>query len=91
MGKGTNEIVKELESFKEKLIKHLAVQKMVLFGSTARGQVGKDSDVDLIFVSPKFNGVSPLIRAYMVSIYWDLDYPKDFLCYTQEEFKSMKR
>lgn len=91
MGKGTNEIVKELESFKKKLARHIGIQKMVLFGSAARGQAGKDSDLDLIFVSAKFKGMSPLKRAYAVSKYWDLDYPKDFLCYTQKEFKSMKR
>lgn len=90
MGKKPNEVVKELEKFKQKLVKHLTVQKMILFGSTARGQAGKNSDIDLIFVSPEFKGVSPLKRAYAVSKHWDLDYPKDFLCYTQEEFKRMK-
>lgn len=91
MDKGTNEIVKELLGFKRKLSKHMAVQKMVLFGSTARGQAGKDSDLDLIVISPKFKGLSPLKRAYMASTHWDMDYPKDFLCYTKEEFKKMKK
>ncbi|MBI2144421.1 nucleotidyltransferase domain-containing protein [Candidatus Woesearchaeota archaeon] len=91
MGKKPNEIVKELRKFKLKLIKHIAVQKMILFGSTARGQAGKDSDIDLIFVSPQFKGVSPLGRAYAVSKQWDLDYPKDFLCYTPAEFRKMEK
>ena len=91
MNKGTNAVMKELGDFKKKLTKHMAVQKMILFGSTARGQAGKDSDIDLIFVSPKFRGMSPLKRAYAVAKYWDLDYPKDFLCYTKDEFEKVKR
>jgi hypothetical protein len=91
MDKNQDKIVKELEAFKNKLNRHISVQKMILFGSTARGKTGEDSDLDLIFVSPKFKGLSPLKRAYMVSKYWDLDYPKDLLCYTEEEFKKMKR
>lgn len=91
MDKRPNEIVEQLEEFKKKLTKHMAIQKMILFGSTVRGQAGKDSDVDLILVSPRFKGVSALKRAYTVSKYWDLDYPKDFLCYTEKELEKMKK
>lgn len=91
MDKRPNEVIKELKEFKEKLRRHLAIQKLILFGSTARGEAGKDSDVDLILISPRFKGLSQLKRAYLASKYWDLNYPKDFLCYTKPEFKKMKK
>lgn len=90
MDKRPIKTIRELEGFKKRLRKHMAVQKIILFGSTARGKAGKDSDIDLILISPKFKGVSPLKRAYMVSRHWSLDCPKDFLCYTQEEFEKIK-
>jgi predicted nucleotidyltransferase len=41
-----------------KLSKEIPIQKAVLFGSYARGNYGKDSDVDLAIFSDYFEGVS---------------------------------
>ncbi|MBI4406281.1 nucleotidyltransferase domain-containing protein [Candidatus Micrarchaeota archaeon] len=46
----------QLKDFKVKLEKKLGVVQMILFGSTAEGTAGPDSDVDLIIVSSKFKG-----------------------------------
>ncbi len=35
---------------------------MILFGSSANGKTHKDSDVDLIIVSPKFKGLNYMQR-----------------------------
>ncbi|MBI2434354.1 MAG: nucleotidyltransferase domain-containing protein [Candidatus Hydrogenedentes bacterium] len=46
-----------IESFREALERHgVHVAKMVLFGSQARGNAREDSDIDLIVVSPDFEG-----------------------------------
>ncbi len=91
MDKKTAKIIAELKLFKHKLSKQVNLQQMILFGSTARNKFRENSDLDLIFVSPRFNSMSPLKRAYFVSKYWDLNYPKDFLCYTPNEFKHLKK
>lgn len=91
MDKRKTEIIKKLRGFKLRLLKQLQLQQMILFGSTARSEFRKDSDIDLILISKDFSKVSPLKRAYMVSKYWNLNYPKDLLCYTPEEFEKLKK
>jgi len=89
---GRKKSVKEkLKMFKEKLCKEMPVRKIIFFGSRARGKKGKDIDVDLIIVSPKFNGLDFFQRGAKMYNYWDLDYPVDFLCYTPEEFNKLKK
>jgi len=64
---------------------------MVLFGSRARGDVRRHSDVDLIVVSEGFRRKDHVARAYPLYLAWDLRYPVDFLCYTPEEFRRLSR
>lgn len=60
---------------------------MVLFGSRARGQARRDSDVDLIVVSDIFRRKNAVDRACLMRMEWDLDYAVDFLCSTPDEFR----
>lgn len=85
------DIIKELNEFKKRLSITLPVEKMILFGSYAKGKVKKESDIDLIIVSNKFRGVR--FRKRPVSLYkhWELDIPFDFLCYTPKEFRKMRK
>ncbi len=53
MGKKES-VVNELSRFKKALSRKLPLEKMILFGSYARGDYKKDSDVDLMLVSSKF-------------------------------------
>lgn len=64
---------------------------MILFGSHARGEARRGSDVDLIVVSPKFRRKNAIDRASPLHLAWDLDYPVDFLCSTPEEFGKLAR
>ena len=90
MGKKTN-IIKSLRRFKEDLKKNIAVEKIIFFGSRANGEPNDDSDIDLIVVSKNFEGKA--FRYRQIGFYenWNLDYPVDFLCYTPEEFKKLKK
>ncbi len=69
----------------------MPIRKMILFGSRAWGRTHRDSDVDLIIVSPAFRKKKALDRGFELYKRWDLDYPVDFLCYTPEEFQRLKK
>ncbi|MBI4140962.1 nucleotidyltransferase domain-containing protein [Candidatus Woesearchaeota archaeon] len=84
-------IKKELKLFKENLSKKIPVKTLLFFGSRARGQGKKYSDVDLIVVSDKFKRKKFHQRAVDLYDYWTLNYPVDFICYTQDEFNKSKR
>ena len=77
--------------FKAKLSKRIPIQKMILFGSRAKGKPSRYSDFDLIIVSKKFRRVNSLNRSLGFYKYWNLNYPIDFLCYTPEEFKRLSK
>ena len=79
-----------IESFKERVNKYMPVNEVILFSSRAVGKSTKDSDVDIIIVSPSFKNMNFFQRGAKMYDYWDLDYPVDFLCYTPEEFEKLK-
>ena len=72
--------------------RYFAPQHVILFGSRATGRARPDSDIDLILVSPSFEGVRFIKRMSMFREKIDpLRYglSMDVLCYTPEEFKDM--
>jgi len=89
MGKKT--IIKHLKEFKNTLCKEVTINKIIFFGSRARGKFHGDSDIDLIIVSPKFRRLNYFKRGAKMYDYWNLNYPVDFLCYTPEEFNKLKK
>ncbi len=90
MDRKTN-LKNKLKLFKTVLSKEIPVKTMLFFGSRAKGNSKKYSDVDLLIVSDKFKNKKFHERPVKVYDYWTLDYPVDFLCYTQEEFMNFKR
>ncbi|MBI2079532.1 nucleotidyltransferase domain-containing protein [Candidatus Micrarchaeota archaeon] len=90
MGK-KDSLIKMLSQFKKSVSSVLPIEEMILFGSFARGDYKKDSDVDLIVVSPKFKQVLFSRRNSKLYDHWVLDYPVDFLCFSPEEFKKLKK
>ena len=83
-------IKKELEKFKHRLSKKIPIDKMIFFGSYAKGKPHKYSDIDLIIVSSKFRGMEFRYRPLGFYKYWNLNEPFDFLCYTPGEFNKLK-
>ena len=63
--------------------------KLYLFGSYARGDWVRGSDVDLIVVSPKFREVPKYSRTPMVRKLARKDLPFEILCYTPEELMKL--
>ena len=89
MGSPPDRLVRQLRRFRRKISARHGVQKMILFGSFARGRTHRDSDVDLIVVSPRFRRKNVSQRASPLYLEWDLELPVDFLCYTPEEFRDL--
>lgn len=82
-----------LRRFAERLREELGAERVLLFGSHARGTVGPDSDYDFIIVARSFEAEPELRRA--VGLH-DLFYasggwaPLDFICLTPDEFERAK-
>ena len=85
------ERVGEIDEFICKIKKKFNPQKIILFGSRARGEHLEGSDYDIIIVSEAFKGMSFLRRLEMVYEFWDGERRMDVLCYTPEEFEKKKR
>ncbi len=78
-----------LRRFAETLRDQIGAERVLLFGSRARGNARTDSDYDVIVVAPSFDGVSRIRRP--VSLYRLFDKtgihaPIDLFCLTPEEF-----
>lgn len=64
-----------------------APEKIVLFGSHARGNADELSDIDLIVVYP--TGKRFMERLKELYLAWNVPVSVDILAYTPEEFQSM--
>jgi len=90
MGKRKH-LIKELKKFIKNVGREFFIEKIFLFGSRAGKKFDDESDVDLIIVSPDFEGLDFFQRGAKMYDYWVLDLPVDFLCYTPEEFDKLKK
>jgi predicted nucleotidyltransferase len=62
-------------------------EKIILFGSHARGREDEDSDIDLILV---YRTSKPFLdRLKELYLAWNIPKPVDILAYTPEEFDRM--
>lgn len=75
-----------LREFKRKS----GISKVIVFGSTARGETTKHSDVDLVLVDNRFEGKDFFERPKGLYKHWGSRHPVDFLCYTPKEFEKLK-
>ena len=60
--------------------------KVLVFGSRARGDALKDSDLDVLIVAETFRGVRWLDRPVRVVEDCDIRFGVELLCYTPEEY-----
>lgn len=67
------------------------VDRMLLFGSRARGDHLLDSDYDFLIVSDDFVGIPFPQRMTMLYEYWDAPASLEVFCYTREEFQRKAR
>jgi len=78
---------KEIGSITAQIIEKYKPEKIILFGSAVNGQLGLDSDVDLLVIKKD----TPLFGADRIrelSRIIDRNIPVDFLVYRPEEFQK---
>lgn len=86
--KREKEIKKELERIK-KILLNLNLEKAILFGSSARKDIGISSDIDLIIILKDSNlPFLERLREFYKKI--NPEVPMDILVYTLEEFEEVK-
>jgi len=68
----------------------ISLDKVLLFGSTAKGTRCEESDVDLIIISKNFKGMHEFDRSGMLLDMWDYLEELNILAYTPEEFNEVK-
>jgi hypothetical protein len=85
------EIAPFVREFAEKLRADVGAEKVILFGSRARGDWLKESDYDFIVVSRGFDGIPFISRPVPLYAHWSGDGGIELLCYTPEEFERKRR
>lgn len=92
MGKVTTKrVILELKKLKKKMNKRYQIDKMLLFGSRAKGEELLDSDVDLIVVSKKFSSIPFKKRPDPFLDEWKFPVDLEVLCYSPEELDKKKK
>ena len=80
--------------FAERLRDELGAERVLLFGSHARGAAAPDSDYDLIIVSDYFEDIDPLRREIgLRDIFYAVggNSPLDLICLTPQEFENAQQ
>ena len=91
MGKVPSEVMRRVRSFKKEASLLVPIDRLIVFGSFARGESGPDSDVDMIIVSRGFAGMGFLKRSVGLRLLWRRGVPVDMICLTPEEFEDGRR
>jgi len=73
--------------FLARLVRDMAPDRVILFGSRARGEHRARSDYDILVVAKRFRGVPWVERAFLVVRLWDLPLDLEAICLTPEEFR----
>jgi len=82
-------VEKFIRDFAENLSKYAKVDRVILFGSHARGNPREDSDVDLLFISPDFAGMDSLERLSLLGkAYTNHTFASDYFGLTPEEYEK---
>ncbi len=88
MGKvTTKQVIKELKKLKKKY----KLDKLLLFGSRARGEELLTSDVDVIVISKTFSKIPFRDRPDKFLMAWPMPVDLEILCYTPEEIERKRK
>lgn len=90
MGRELDKIIEEVKEFLLS-IQGIKIEKAILFGSWVRGDWMKWSDVDLILVSPDFEGIRFTERPVTLCEFWNHSRGLELFCYTPEEFERNRK
>lgn len=76
-----------IEEFAQHIGRVFHPQRVILFGSHARGEAGPDSDVDLLVIMPR-DGKTPHQQAFEIRQKVKADFPMDLLVRTPEDVQK---
>jgi predicted nucleotidyltransferase len=79
----------EIDRMVKRIVKEFKPDKIILFGSQARGDAGPDSDVDLLIVMPVAGSKFEKAIEIGVALH-DIPIPKDIIVSRPEEFAWRK-
>lgn len=85
------ETTKAATRFAKKIRAAYKPEKIILFGSRARGDNLKTSDYDYVIVSKAFENTRFLDRIPPIYEYWDEPVDIEPICYTPAEFERKKK
>lgn len=77
----------DIQSLADNIVREFQPEKIILFGSHARGDAKPDSDVDLLVIMPR-NGKEPHQQAAEIHFKCHPGFPMDILVRTREEFEE---
>jgi predicted nucleotidyltransferase len=80
---------KEIRQMVRRIVRRFRPERIILFGSHARGDAGPDSDVDLLVVMPVEGSRREKAVEIGVALH-DIRLPKDIIVTTPEAFESRK-
>jgi len=80
---------RQIEEMVKRIVDQFSPEKVILFGSYARGTAGPDSDVDLLIVMPVTGSKREKAVEIGVALH-DIRLPKDLIVVTPEEFEWRK-
>ena len=79
-----------MKRFAGSLKKRMHVERLILFGSRARGDHFVQSDFDVVVVSDDFAGMRFPSRGARLLELWDSNLDLEPLCYTRDEWERLK-
>ena len=82
-------VTKEIQRMVNRIVMEFQPERVILFGSHARGEGGPDSDVDLLIVMPVEGSKRDKAIEIGVALH-DVRIPKDIIVTTPEEFEWRK-
>lgn len=89
------EIEESVRKFKKRIAKKFFVEKIIIFGSAARGRLRKDSDIDIIVVSKKYGRKDVFKIVPKLYGEWHekekIDYPVDIILFNRKEFNKLEK
>ncbi len=82
-------IAREIQRIVRRIVREFHPERVILFGSHARGEAGPDSDVDLLVVMP-VKGLKHKKQVEIRVALHDIRIPKDIIVTTPEDFAWRK-
>ncbi len=89
MPKSANDMVDVIDTMVRRIVERFEPERIILFGSHARGEAGPDSDVDLLVVMPVMGSTRKKAVEVRVLLH-DIRVPKDIIVVTPEAFEWRK-